>query len=87
MPAKTLWWEDGKLKLIDQSRLPEKLEIVECGTVEQAAAAISTMQVRGAPAIGCAAAFGMALARISGTGLQQAAEILKSTRPTAVNLS
>jgi len=86
MPTKTLWFEDNRLKLIDQTQLPQKLEIAECDTVQQAATAIKTMQVRGAPAIGCAAAFGMALAKINGDDLQEAAALLKSTRPTAVNL-
>jgi methylthioribose-1-phosphate isomerase len=60
---------------------------VECSTAAEVAEAIRTMVVRGAPAIGVAAAFGMAMAANRGDDLQTAAEILKASRPTAVNLA
>lgn len=84
--TKTLWFEDGKMKLIDQRLLPSELKVVECSTVEEVAEAIRKMTVRGAPAIGCAAAFGMAIAKLTGYDLNKAAELIKSTRPTARNL-
>ena len=84
---KTIWFEDNKLKIINQNKLPLKLEIKECSTTEQVAESIKVLDVRGAPSIGCAAAFGMALAKINGDDLQEAAALLKATRPTAVNLA
>ncbi|MCA1663794.1 MAG: S-methyl-5-thioribose-1-phosphate isomerase, partial [Myxococcales bacterium] len=59
---------------------------VECRTVEAVARAIKDMVVRGAPAIGCAAAYGMAIAARTGVPLEEAAAMLRATRPTAVNL-
>jgi methylthioribose-1-phosphate isomerase len=81
--------------LIDQTRLPQQLEVVTCRTTAEVAHAIKTMQVRGAPAIGVAAAGGLALAArelaaADGdtlvTALRTAAATLAATRPTAVNL-
>lgn len=83
---KTLWFENGILKLLDQRLLPAEATAVECTTVEQVAEAIKNMTVRGAPAIGCAAAFGMAIAKLTNQDLQKSADLLKSTRPTARNL-
>ena len=83
---KTLWFEGGKMNLLDQRLLPTEVKAVECTTVEQVAEAISNMTVRGAPAIGCAAAFGMAIAALTNQDLQKAADLIKSTRPTARNL-
>jgi methylthioribose-1-phosphate isomerase len=88
-------WHDGVLRLIDQRRLPHELVILECETPEAVAEAIRTMAVRGAPAIGAAAAFGMALAALRSPAsdraallrdLEAAARLLKASRPTAVNL-
>ena len=59
---RTVFWEDDQLKMIDQRRLPGSLEVVAYSTEEQVAQAIRDMVVRGAPAIGAAAAFGLALA-------------------------
>ncbi|MBU0591542.1 S-methyl-5-thioribose-1-phosphate isomerase [Candidatus Micrarchaeota archaeon] len=73
----------GKVLILDQSLLPHKEEIVVCKTVAEVADAIKTMKVRGAPAIGVAAAYGMALSN----DLQKDAKTLKSARPTAVDLS
>jgi methylthioribose-1-phosphate isomerase len=70
------------LELLDQRFLPDKKIYVTCRTAEQVAKAIKDMVVRGAPAIGCAAAFGVVL----GKGAPKAYEILRKSRPTAVNL-
>ena len=78
---RSLWW-DGMLKLIDQRKLPFQLKIFEADSVEKVAYAIKKMVVRGAPAIGCAAAYGMVL----GKDKEKAARILKRTRPTAHDL-
>jgi methylthioribose-1-phosphate isomerase len=76
----------GVLSLLDQRLLPEREVWVECRTVDEVARAIKEMVVRGAPAIGCAAAYGMAIAARTGVPLEQAAATLRATRPTAVNL-
>jgi methylthioribose-1-phosphate isomerase len=92
----TLWWEDGRLFLIDQTVLPARYEVVECVTVERLAEAIRRLEVRGAPALGVAGAYGVALATRCRkktsfpaflAGVQEQADLLKGTRPTAVNLS
>jgi len=74
------------LLVLDQTQLPHTTHYVTCRTAEDVAHAIRSMQVRGAPAIGVAAAYGMALAAHAGTDLSQAADMLRRTRPTAVNL-
>jgi methylthioribose-1-phosphate isomerase len=79
------------LTLVDQTRLPHESVFVVCRTVDDVAHAIRSMQVRGAPAIGVAAAYGMALAAHASSGdlkidLENAATVLRATRPTAVNL-
>jgi methylthioribose-1-phosphate isomerase len=88
-------WQDDHVRLIDQTRLPAEYSIVEIHRCEDMATAIQTMIVRGAPAIGVAAGFGMYLgARESQSGdraallsdLETVAETLRGTRPTAVNL-
>lgn len=95
---RTVFWDDDRfsLKMIDQRLLPGQFEIVEYTTYEQVAQAIREMVVRGAPAIGAAAAFGLALAgrqsNVSGRDellhdLQTAADYLNAARPTAVNLA
>ncbi len=92
----TVEWADGKVRLIDQTALPLEQQWVECTTYEEVAEAIRSMKVRGAPAIGVTAAYGMALGAAAFRGsdvqrfthhLEQVAERLRSTRPTAVNLS
>jgi len=89
---KTLWWEDGAVCLIDQTRLPGDRALVRCGSVDRLAAAIRRLEVRGAPALGVAGAYGIALAAVTApregfmSRLEDAAETLRSTRPTAVNL-
>ena len=92
---RTVAWEDGSLVLIDQTKLPSRLEYVKFDDYKQVASAIKNMIVRGAPAIGVTAAFGLALAAIRSNSnvpdelikeLSTAQEVLRSTRPTAVNL-
>jgi len=75
-------WRGDRLELLDQRFLPEKKLYATCRTAEQVAKAIRDMVVRGAPAIGCAAAFGMVL----GKGSAKADKVLRASRPTAVNL-
>jgi methylthioribose-1-phosphate isomerase len=93
---RTVFWEDNRVKMIDQRLLPGEFVIVEFVSVEEVARSIKEMYVRGAPAIGATGAFGMALAaQISPAhdresllaDLRQAKEILDASRPTAVNLS
>ncbi|MGC9516599.1 MAG: S-methyl-5-thioribose-1-phosphate isomerase [Methanomicrobiales archaeon] len=83
---KTMLWKDDKLLLIDQTKLPDELVYYECNSYKDVIKAIKTMVVRGAPAIGVAAAFGMALAYLNGEDLEKVAEEIKESRPTAVNL-
>ena len=75
-------WQGTSLELLDQRLLPGKVSYVKCKTAAQVAKAIKDMVVRGAPAIGCAAAFGVVL----GKGSASSFEILSKSRPTAVNL-
>src|SRR5919201_732995 len=79
--------EDGPaVVLLDQRRLPDDGVELECRTIPELAEAIRTLAVRGAPAIGVAAAYGMALAALRGDDLQEAERTLSASRPTAVNL-
>ena len=82
-----MYWENNLLYLLDQTILPYEEEYLVCGTYQDVITAIKTMVVRGAPAIGVAAAFGMALASLDGEDLEKAATEMKNARPTAVNLS
>lgn len=79
-------WTFDKLHLLDQRRLPREVTYVECGNAQEVATAIREMVVRGAPAIGVAAAFGLALEATNGGDIASAAALLRSARPTAVNL-
>jgi methylthioribose-1-phosphate isomerase len=95
---KTLQWigdTDGFLELIDQRKLPAEFVIIQCKSVEQLYEAIKTLAVRGAPAIGVAAAFGICLAaqQVNSSKLSDAvslvekkADFLSTSRPTAANL-
>ena len=90
-PYRTIWLgSDGvSAEIIDQTKLPFAFEIVALRSLEDAAHAIASMQVRGAPLIGATAAYGVALAmrtEASDAGLARACEVLAATRPTAVNL-
>ncbi len=91
----TLRWRDGRLVLIDQRLLPTEIRYVACDSARTVAEAIRNMTVRGAPAIGCAAAYGIALEaqRLAAAGsasfdvtLEHGFRTLSESRPTAVNL-
>ena len=91
-----LLWSDGRLRLLDQTRLPEEEVWLSLSDPSEVAEAIRAMRVRGAPAIGVAAAYGLALAAARSTSssrdellaeLESAARELAAARPTAVNLS
>jgi len=95
MQVETLRWKDHRLELIDQRRLPLEFEYVACADAAHTADAIRDMVVRGAPAIGCAAAYGVALeaqrhadaARAQfDAALDESFRVLAASRPTAVNL-
>lgn len=91
MPKKveTLRWEgdeNGYLVLIDQTRLPTELVEIVCRTVEAVSEAIKQLRVRGAPAIGIAAAYGLIVGLQEGRSFEDAAAHLAASRPTAVNL-
>jgi methylthioribose-1-phosphate isomerase len=80
--VQALRWKGDALELLDQRLLPDRIAYVTCRNATEVAAAIRDMVVRGAPAIGCAAAFGIAL-----EPKESSYEILASSRPTAINLS
>lgn len=95
---RTVFWDDAAclVKMIDQRALPARLEVATCQDVSQVAEAIANMTVRGAPAIGVAAAFGLALAGLQSSAadisawradLAEAGQQLTSARPTAANLA
>jgi len=95
-PLEIIAWHDGKIRLLDQTRLPEEEVYLEMKDVAGLAAAIREMRIRGAPALGVAAAYGLALAAIASPAngcdglladLRRAAGTLAATRPTAVNLA
>jgi len=89
-------WNAGKIRLLDQSRLPAEETYLEIDDCPSLAEAIQGLRIRGAPALGVAAAYGLALAANRSSSadrkgllieMEAAAEMLKSTRPTAVNLA
>ncbi len=80
MKIEPLRWKGDRLDLLDQRLLPDQTVYITCKTAAEVAAAIRDMVVRGAPAIGCAAAFGIVL------GGKDAFDVLAKSRPTAVNL-
>ncbi|MDW8044540.1 MAG: S-methyl-5-thioribose-1-phosphate isomerase [Nitrososphaerota archaeon] len=93
---RTVRWDGESVILIDQTKLPNKLTYVRCKSIDRLADAIKRMVVRGAPAIGVAAAMGLALVAKNSDArtreelideLNKAGEILRATRPTAINLS
>jgi methylthioribose-1-phosphate isomerase len=95
VPAPVGWLSGGTLRLVDQTLLPSQLEYINCRSIEELAGAIRTLKVRGAPAIGVAAAYGLCLAANSShapdlptflSDIESAASLVRSTRPTAVNL-
>lgn len=92
---RTIEWRDGVVLTINQLKLPHETEILELRTCGDVAEAIKTMKIRGAPVIGVAAAYALALTAHHSKAknreellmeLEEAAEILRATRPTAVNL-
>jgi methylthioribose-1-phosphate isomerase len=91
-PYRSIWLDrDGwSIRIIDQTKLPWSFEIARLTTPEEAAHAIRAMLVRGAPLIGVTAAYGLCLALrrdASDQALERAAEMLRATRPTAINLA
>ncbi len=95
-PVRSIEWQDGRLILLDQTELPNRVVLEEQATVEQVWDSIKRLKVRGAPAIGVAAAYGLVVAMQNKAGLNRelflaelrdAAVYLSSSRPTAVNLS
>jgi methylthioribose-1-phosphate isomerase len=86
-PERIIRLEPGRVVLLDQRRLPLEEVELECRTAAEVAEAIRTLAVRGAPAIGVAAAYGYALAAEHGEDLAEADRILRASRPTAVNLA
>lgn len=78
---------DGEVVLLDQRRLPQTEEYLRLSRVEEVAEAIETLAVRGAPAIGIAAAYGVVLGAVHGDDPGETAARLRRTRPTAVNLA
>ncbi len=91
MKVETMRWDGDKLYLLDQTLLPEKETYLECKNIEDVIEAIKKMRVRGAPAIGVAAAFGIVLVvkklkKPSYEDVLKASELLSATRPTAKNL-
>jgi len=91
----TLRWQDNKLYLLDQTKLPVEHVDIECSTYEEVADAIKNMKVRGAPAIGVTAAYGIVLGAMEYVGdkgepffshMEEVSRVLAGTRPTAVNL-
>lgn len=87
--VKQIVWKKDALSVLDQRLLPREIKYIECRTAEDVAEAIRSMALRGAPLIGCAAAYGMALAARSGSPsrLAAAGASLRKARPTAVNLA
>ena len=93
--VQTLRWVDDHLEMIDQRVLPSEFRYLACRTAEEVAQGIRSMVVRGAPAIGCAAAYGVALEALAlkrrssdafHAGMTKAFKVLAASRPTAVNL-
>src|SRR5438552_7192372 len=80
-------WRGDALELLDQRKLPREVVWVTCHDAHEVAVAIRDMVVRGAPAIGVSAAFGLALAAQRGDDVTAAAAELREARPTAINLA
>src|SRR5215211_4311649 len=86
LPERVIRLDDDAVVLLDQRRLPEVEAELVCRSAAEVAEAIRTLAVRGAPAIGIAAAYGYALAAARGEDLDRAYDVLASARPTAVDL-
>src|SRR5438094_10264563 len=88
-PMRTIWREPDGVAIIDQTQLPHRFATARLTSLEEVARGIETMQVRGAPLIGAAAAYGICLALCadaSDASLERAYARLLATRPTAINL-
>jgi methylthioribose-1-phosphate isomerase len=95
MKFKTIEWKGDRVRMLDQRRLPQEVRYLECRSASSVAEAIRTMAIRGAPAIGVAAAMGIALAasksrssnpRVFTNATKKVCQEMRETRPTAVNL-
>ena len=95
-PLPTVRFSDGRMRIIDQTLLPGRYEVISLATVESVCEAIATLRVRGAPAIGIAGAYGVMVALSEAhtknidelrTHLDESARRIGATRPTAVNLT
>jgi methylthioribose-1-phosphate isomerase len=88
VPATIRWFGgiDGHLVLLDQTRLPAETAYLECRTVMDVWQAIKRLSVRGAPAIGVAAAYGVCVGAKEGRDVEEVCDCLATSRPTAVNL-
>lgn len=95
LPIATIEWKNGKVKIIDQTKLPHKLVRIYCRDLKSLREAISSLKVRGAPALGIAGAFGVVLGIQNSSAtdlasfrreLEEVTDYLSSSRPTAVNL-
>lgn len=84
--VETIQWTPDGVVMIDQTRLPRETSYVTCRTYQEVAQAIKDMIIRGAPAIGVAAAMGVALGIRAGNDIETVCNTLAATRPTAVNL-
>ena len=83
---RAVWFENGRVVMIDQRQLPARLELVEFSDYRAVAEAIRKMTTRGAPSIGASAAYAMCLAALKGCDIGRAADDIKSARPTAYDL-
>ncbi|MCQ2070252.1 MAG: S-methyl-5-thioribose-1-phosphate isomerase [archaeon] len=83
---KAIWFENGKVRMIDQRELPLELVIVDFDDYRDVAEAIRNMTTRGAPCIGASAAYAMCLAGLKDEDLDEAAKFIKAARPTAYDL-
>ena len=83
---RAVWYESPVIKMIDQRLLPKELKIIDIRNTQELYNAIKDMAIRGAPSIGAAAAYGIAQAKVLGEDLDNAARLIKSSRPTAYDL-
>ena len=88
-PTDTITWVDGTIELVDQTVLPQQEVVLRIAAVPELVAAIRRLSVRGAPALGVAGAYGvaLALATVAPEALDEAIEAIRTARPTAVNLA
>ena len=83
---RAVWYENGIVRMIDQRKLPVSMEIFDAKNANDIAYSIKDMVVRGAPAIGVTAAYGLAMSKIQGENMEDIEKLLASTRPTAFDL-